>query len=392
MLNTAKRCKTLPLLVGLIFSQHSLAIEPAAIPIGEMNLFPSLNVITGYDDNILSTETNKISSWITRISPSFLLEAEDHNTLLRVGYSLEKGILHSSSPDNYLDHNFTTSINYIANSRNRFDLQASYIVGHEARGDEDGGAISSTSSPLEYDLKTIQGIYTYGRKEATGIIELRARYQDKEFTNFRLVTLSRDYEQVDLGAEFKYRLTAKTSAIANITRNDIDYDTSNRDSTNMRYLLGATWEATAKTSGTIKVGWSEKDFKDASLDDGSGGTWDAEIYWNPKSYSTFIFSSGQEYGESTTAASYIDTNTYGINWQHFWKDNIKSTVAVNILEENYSNSIRKDTTDTFLLGLNYEMKRWLNLGLGYTYTDKDSNINALSFKKNSIMFTVQASL
>jgi hypothetical protein len=42
--------------------------------------------------------------------------------------------------------------------------------------------------------------------------------------------------------------------------------------------------------------------------------------------------------------------------------------------------------------MNYEAKRWLNLGLGYTMTDKDSNQADTSFKKNTILMTVQGSL
>jgi hypothetical protein len=378
--------------MAVIISNSASAIEPAAIPIGEMSLYPSINIVTGHDDNILATETDKVSSWVTRITPNLLLEAEDNNTLLRVNYSFEKGILHSSSDDNYLDHNLTSSVNYIINSRNRFDIQASLIKGHEARGEEDGGAISTADKPLEYDLNSIQGIYTYGRREAKGQIELRTRYQDKDFTNFDSITSTRDFDQLDFAAKFKYKLTAKTSAVATVSQSKIDYDESNRDSTTNRYLLGAVWDATAKTTGKINVGWSEKDFKDASLTDADGGTWDAAINWNPKTYSTFTFNTGQEFGESTTTDTHIDTKSYGLSWQHFWKDHIKSNIGYNTQKENFSNSTRKDTTDTFVVSLNYETRRWLNFGIGYTLTDKDSNFNNVSFKKNTVMLTAQGSL
>jgi len=384
--------ETLFLSLAAILSSSVFAIEPAAIPIGEMSLYPSINIISGHDDNILATETNKVSSWVTRITPNLLLEAEDNNTLLRVNYSFEKGILHSSSDDNYLDHNLTSSINYIINSRNRFDIQASIIKGHEARGEEDGGAISTANKPLEFDLNSIQGIYTYGRREAKGQIELRTRYQEKDFTNFDSITSTRDYDQLDFAAKFKYKLTAKTSAVATVSQSEINYEESNRDSTTNRYLLGATWDATVKTSGSINVGWSEKDFDDALLTDADGGTWDASINWNPKTYSTFTFNTGQEFGESTTTDTHIDTKSYGLSWQHFWKDHIKSNIAYNTQKEDFSNNIRKDTTDTFLLSINYETKRWLNFGIGYTLTDKDSNVSNVSFKKNTVMLTAQGSL
>ncbi|EPJ45573.1 MAG: hypothetical protein OFPII_25880 [Osedax symbiont Rs1] len=321
-----------------------------------------------------------------------MFEAETDNTRLRLNYGFEKGILHSSSQDNYLDHNLNTTANIIGNSKNRIDLKASLIKGHEARGDEDGGALTTNNAPLEYDLKAFQGIYTYGGREATGQVVLEASYQDKEFTNFRSTTFNRDYDQINLGATFKYRISDKTQIFSKITSSDINYDNSNKDSTNIRYLIGADWDATAKTSGSLDIGWSDKNFKDSSLKDSSGGTWDANIDWNPKTYSTFTFRSGQEFGESTTTASHIDTKYYGVSWDHYWKDKFKTIISYDERIEDFSGSTRKDTTDVFVLGLNYEARRWLNWGLGYTFTDKDSNLAGSSFKKNTLMFTVQSSL
>ncbi|MCJ8341129.1 MAG: outer membrane beta-barrel protein [Pseudomonadales bacterium] len=376
----------------LLFNSTSvLAVEPAAVPLGEMNFYPSLNFATGHDDNILAEETGEKSSSVTRITPNFLLEAETDNTLYRLNYSIEKGILHSSNSDNYLDHNLTGTANIIGNSRNRIDLQVSTIKGHEARGDETGSA-TATDAPLKFDLNSLQAIYTYGGEEAKGQVELRAAYEDKDFTNFSSVTDSRDFDKISFGAQFNYRVTAKTSALFQATQNKIDYDDSNKDNTNRRFLVGATWEATAKTSGTVKVGWADKDFKDSSLKDTDGGTWDASINWNPKTYSTFIFSTGQEFGESTTADSHIDSSNYGLKWNHYWNDNLKTTIGYTLVNEDFSGSTQDDDTKTLLLGINHETRRWLNLGLGYTMVDKDSNVTGGSFKKNILMFTVQGSL
>jgi hypothetical protein len=378
--------------ISMQLSNPLWAIEAAAIPIGEAALYPSLNIISGFDDNILATEQNEESSWVTRINPNFLFEAEKENILAQLNYSLEKGIIHSSSEDNYFDQNLTGTLNILANRKNRFDLQTSIAQGHEARGDEDGGAVTQTTAPLEYSLKSVQGIYTFGGLKAKGNIELSGGYKDKKFTNFRDITQTRDFDQVDLGAAFKYRVSDRTSANAKIIRYELDYDHSNKDNTNTRYLLGAAWDATAKTSGFIDIGWSEKDFDDSTIEDTNGGTWDISINWKPKTYSTFIFNSGQEFGESTADSSYINTKNYGINWDHYWKEHIKTTLSYNKTSEDYGNSDRKDTTDTYTFGVNFETKRWLNMGLGYTIIDRKSNFNDRSFEKNTLLLTVQMSL
>ncbi len=373
-------------------SVNLYAIEPAVVPVGAFDLYPSISFATGHDDNIQSTSTNEISSHVTRISPNLLIEAETDIMLLQINYAFEKGIISSSSNDNYLDHNLTASAQIIGNSRNRINLVASAVKGHEVIGQQAGGAQTVTNSPIKFDLNTLDATYLFGGAEAIGQIELRSRLQDKRFTNYRSTLSARDYDQLDLSASFKYRVTDKTRAVATIVNSKIDYDNLNRDSTKTKYLIGATWDATAKTSGSINVGWSEKDFKDSSLKDDSGGTWDAAITWAPKSYSVFEFSTGQDFGESTTTDSHIDSKSYAVSWNHFWKDNIKSIVSYEKINQDFSNNQRKDKTKNIVIGFNYEPQRWLNLGLGYTLTDTDSNLSTASFKKNTIMFTVQGSL
>jgi len=380
------------LIIGLssIISMPALAIEPASVPIGEMRLTPTINLVTGHNDNITSSETNEVKSGVTRISPNIALQAETENASYLLNYSFEKGVFHSSSADNYLDHDLSATINIIGNSRNRIDVYAGYRKGHDAR---DASTGSTESEPLEFDVKSLQGIYTYGGKKAKGRIELSGLYEDKQYTNFSATTDSKEYSKHGAGAAFYYRVTAKTSALFEINRNSIDYDTSNRDNTNTKYLTGVKWEATAKTSGEIKAGWSDKDFDDASIADTDGGTWDAIITWNPKTYSTFTFYTGQDFSEASEAnTSFIDTKNYGLNWDHFWNDRLKSVISYNLTEEDYSNSTRDDSTKSFTLGLNHDTQRWLNLGLGYTLTDKNSNVTGNSYKTNEIMFTLQASL
>ena len=378
--------------IACLTSAPTFAIEPAAVEIGELNLYPSIVLKTSHNDNIASTETNEIKSWITRINPNFALQGERDNTQFELSYGLEKGRYHSSSDDDYLDHTLNGLINIIGNSRNRIDLRAGYNKGHDARGQETGGGSSDQPQPLEYDLATLEAIYTYGGKEAKGRIELQANLADKKYSNFKATTDSKNYSKNGAGATFYYRVTGKTSALFEVNRSSIDYDASNKDSTTTKFLTGLTWDATAKTTGKVKVGWSDKDFDAGSLTDTDGVTWDGLVTWNPKSYSTVSVNFGQEFAESTTNDAFIDTNNYGVNWGHFWSDKLKSTVAFNSTVEDFSNSSRKDTSNTFTFGLNHDTRRWLNLGVGYTFTDKNSDLADSSYKSNEITFTLQASL
>ena len=368
------------------------AVEPAAVTIGELNLYPTVDISSSYNDNFLFGENNEKSSWITRINPNFVLQGEQQNAQYQLSYGLDRGIFHSSTADNYLDHDIAAVVNLIGNSRNRVDLTASYNKGHEARGQESGGSFSTTPNPLEFDLKTLGATYTYGGLKAKGRIKLQANYSDKDFTNFRTITKTRDFSEIGAGSTFYYRMSDKASALIEVIGSKIDYDASIRDNKNTKVLTGLTWDSTGKTTGEVKVGWSDKDFDDSTLKDTDGPTWSASATWNPKSYSTFTVNLGQDFAESNGGNSFIDTDSYSINWAHFWNDRLKSTIALATLIEDFSDSRRKDTTNNFTIGLNHDTKRWLNLGISYTLEDVNSNSPLRSYQSNEVTFTLQASL
>jgi hypothetical protein len=368
------------------------ALKPAAVAIGELNLYPTVDISSSYNDNFRYRENNEESSWITSVNPNFVLEGEQRNAKYQLSYGLDQGIFHSSSADDYLDHDLSGAANFIGNSRNRVDLEAGYRKGHETRGRESGGSSSDTPKPLEFDLQTLGAVYTFGRKEAKGRIKLRANYADKNYTNFKVITDSRDYSRTGVGSTFYYRMSGKMSALFELTGNKVEYDDSNKDNRNTKVFTGLSWDTTGKTTGEIKVGYAEKDFDDASLNDTDGSTWDAEVTWKPKSYSTFTLNFGQDFAESNGNNTFIDTDTYIIDWSHLWSDRLKSTLALETFIEQFSNSPRKETTSDFTIGLNYNSRRWLNLGVAYTLRDKDSNFPNLSYQSNEIAFTLRASM
>lgn len=371
------------------------AFEPASIPVGNLSLTPTIDIKTGHTDNLTSVETGEVSTLYTLIRPSLVLSGQKGGFNASITYSLEKGNYFDSSADNYLDHNLLGAGSMIFNSRNRLDLNAGFIQGHEARGSEDGGSRVSRTVPSEFDQKTLSGTYSYGGEEAKGRIELTAGLEEKKFTNNRTganSTVNKDYDKNNLGAAFFYRIRPKTRLFVEVQQEQYDYLTSNKDNTTTKLLTGVTWEATGKTTGRIKVGHTNKEFDQAGLEDTSGGTWEASVIWLPKSYSQVTFTSSQNFDESTTSDDFIDRKSYGVNWRHSWNDKWATRAGFNVLDKNYNTSNRKDDINTINLGLDFAAKRWLNFSLDYNYTDQDSNEVGSSYKTNDVSLTVKVAL
>jgi predicted porin len=67
------------------------------------------------------------------------------------------------------------------------------------------------------------------------------------------------------------------------------------------------------------------------------------------------------------------------------------------MEEDYeytgANS-RKDETHEFALGMNYELRRWVDVGMGYKYQDVESNngVPADTYDRNIFMLKLTMGL
>ncbi|RLA53842.1 MAG: hypothetical protein DRR42_03565 [Gammaproteobacteria bacterium] len=368
-----------------------MAIEPAAIPAGPVVFVPQISLQEGYDDNLFTTKNNKKDSFITIIKPSIQMVAENQNDTYRLTYILEHGIYQDSNSDNYTDYDLLGEAIMELNSRNRLNLSAAYIKNHEARGSTNA---ASGNKPSRFTDKAVKATYRYGAKTAKTNVELVGAYLDRDYTNLYSVNRGRDRDNTLVGGTIFYRVAPKTSALAEVRHEDIDYDlsSSTEDSTEEKYYVGATWEATAKTSGTAKFGYSKKDFDDSEHDNQDGPSWEVGVKWAPRTYSVFDLKTAQEFKESDGVGSAIDADTVSLAWTHSWNKRVSTNAMIRREKDDYIDFNRDDDIDSLKVGISYEMRRWLSLGLGYQYTDTSSNISVEEYSRNQFVFTLKGSL
>lgn len=379
-----------------VYASSAVAIEPASISAGAIDIIPQLTVRLSHNDNIYSEQTNKDSSFITVLNPSVEFVAEKESNAYRVTYDIKHGIYRGASADNYTDHNLSAEAVMDLDARNNFTLTAALAKAHEDRGSTEAG---TGAEPSRYTDKSVAGIYQYGAEGAKGNLELTANYLDHRFDNFRAGTVnnaSRDRDNLTVGGTFFYRVAPKTKALLELRQEVIDYvaSTSTQDSTERKYLAGVAWDATAKTSGTAKLGYAEKNFDDIGVNDQSGVSWEIAGRWSPKTYSTFDLTASQEYEESSGTGVAVDTQTLGLAWNHAWNQRLSTLASVTHTIEDFVDAEipREDNKDELKLGVNYELERWLSMNLDYTYTDADSSDAAEGYTGNIFMLTLKGSL
>jgi uncharacterized protein (PEP-CTERM system associated) len=183
-----------------------------------------------------------------------------------------------------------------------------------------------------------------------------------------------------------------TYAVAELRRIDNDYrlSTSTNDNVDTRALVGLTWDITEITSGSFKLGQQRKNY--SQRDDVKTGTYEAELEWKPRTYSTFTLNARRAEEDATDVGTSLTTSRYSLDWAHRWSESLVSNVVLANLDTNYRNNSRQDDTTSATLGLKYEVSSNLGVSLDLTRTERDSNTAGFDFKRNTIFASVQVAL
>lgn len=361
------------------------------IKFGAFTISPAVSTVYGRDDNVALRSTNKISSSFFGLSPSVTVALPGPAQRYSARYSGNYGRFLTSSKDNYDDHAFGLDANNEWSTRLRTQAHYDFFRGHDPRGAT--AAATAADAPDRWDTNALRGTLAYGAPGAQGMIEVDAGIGDRRYLTNRDVNAARDYDRKDLGGTFYYRVGPKTQALAQVQGSGFSYKTNNSlDSTEMRYLGGLRWEATAKTQGTVKLGYMTKSFSDASRPDSSAFTYDAGVTWAPLTYSVVNFTVNRAYGEQASGGNFILTDNASVVWNHDWSSRVRSTINFVHGRDVHEGLNRTDTRENLGLKANYAFRRWLRAGGEFRHETRDSNVPNIEYKRNLMLLTVDATL
>ena len=365
---------------------------PRGWPISEgVALYPSVGLSFGRDDNLFLTNTNAKSSNIYAIAPALKLQARSSASLFTIDASSKSARYDQSRADDYTDYRLAGTGEFVLSSKMGLRLGAEYNKGHDPRGSNDRGI---SSEPDQFRNTGVGGLFAFGGNDARGRFEAEASSFDKRYTNNRATTVASDRNTDSFAGRFFTRIAEKTSLLFEARAVKLDYklSTSLQDGNERYYLAGVTWDATAATRGTVKVGQIRKNFDAAPGRNFSGTGWDVAVQWAPLSYSKFDFTTSKSFGESTGVGDFLLTKRYGAAWTHEWNSRISTMASIGRANDEFVNGGRSDSTDSIGFKLNYKVQRWLILGGEYSNADRDSSNPTLKYKKNIYSLTVAATL
>jgi hypothetical protein len=366
---------------------------PATVQLGSSPFFvmPYLGAAYGHDDNLFFSHTNEKGSDFYAVSPGASVDARGENKVLQASYQAQVGRYSSSSEDDYVDQTARAQFDAAFDRRNFLRLGFDYVRGHDPRGSTDRPL---STRPDRYRQNDPSVTYAFGAPGAPGRVELYYNDVNRRYLNNRDQTESSDRDLQEFGGAFYWRAMPRTYVLVEARKTNIDYAVADptREGDERRLYAGVSWEATAATTGTVKVGQLRRKFDSPLVPDFSGTSWEVLVTWAPLTYSKFDFYSARQTSEATGLGSFILSSTGGATWSHAWTSALATNVNVRYQRDEYQNFDRTDRTTTFGMRAGYKFRRWLTLGAEFTHTRRDSNIDIFEYGKNLYLITATASM
>lgn len=362
--------------------------EPASVklPFG-LELTPTVDIGVTHDDNIASSASGRESSMMLSGSPS--LEVTGDNGVFSISglLDIERGNYLDSSSDNYTDILFDLNANLDLNADNSIGAGHQVDFGHEDRGTGYSQGIGNLlSEPDTFVRRDSFFVYERGNIDSRAALSLTGGSESFDFDG-GLRTRIRDRRANYGSARLDFRLSAKSAIFTELNLRNTNYaytplgveSLSSRDTD---FLFGLTWENTANTSATVRVGRGRRSFDSDAREDVSSPRWGLDLTWLPKSYSTIEVTSDRSAQETLGGGNYAEVTSHSAGWIHEWTSRIGTDIRFTRTDWEYQGSRRYDKRDGYDIGAFYQLRRWVSVTAGYARTSQDSNLSLRDFDRN----------
>jgi hypothetical protein len=192
-------------------------------------------------------------------------------------------------------------------------------------------------------------------------------------------------------------LRERTAFVVEARYRDTIYDVdrpgqASREGDSWRYLVGVTWEATAKTEGSVRFGSERRSFDDDLRATEKSATWDVDVRWLPREHSYFDFVARRANEETNAGGDFIDRSSYGVSWTHIWAFDLESVLKLDWEKNDYIGTRRKQDASTYSFGLRLPRGNRLLWEARVSYRDRstDNEIESLEFE--GLLYTIGVNL
>ncbi len=375
--------------------------DAVGIRSGGFLIFPEASIGESYNDNIFATPTNETDDFITTLAADVAVVSTWSRHALNLRGGLSQDFFADNSDEDRLDWNVGGDGRVDVTTSTALSGSLNYAQLHENRGDPN--APTSASGPVEYKLFTASADFSQRFNRVA--VSLGGDYADFNYDDVTSVlgaTIDQDKRDREEYAErlrFSYLVSPDTNVYLEGQLDQRKYDQQppavalNRDSDGWQVVAGSEFRLTNLAQGGLYVGYQEREYDDATLSDTDGIVYGANIDWFVTPLTTVVFSAKSSVEETTVGtASGYDEDRFGVSIDHELMRNVIVSGGASYTQDDFNDTPRQDDILGAHAGVKYLLNHNFDIGLGYTYTDRDSNATGFDYTRNVVGLTLTGKL
>ncbi len=343
-----------------------------------------------YDDNVLR-KIDAVADSSIQVSPEVQYLTHLGKHIFAVDYQGEYAAYEDNTKLNYDNHDIAVYAQLDHSLKINSEFKLSYKDEIEEPGTNNSTSLLITQFNQTQKKQATAKFY-YGTKQSIGQLVLGLDHREYRYTNN--LQSYRDVDRNRITGTFFYRIAPKTRLLFQATVGEYDYivqsqfaDQSSKESF---YLAGVEWDITAKTSGSFKLGYQGKDFKQDVYNDITGLSYILDMTWKPNTYSKIKIAASRMTQESSQLlTSAFITNSYSINAEHEITPRTKLKAAYTYDSDDIVTiRSRTDKRHNLVLGVDHSLLTWLNISLDYQFIERSSDFEIYEYQANIIALSL----
>jgi hypothetical protein len=375
--------------------------DALGMPVSAFLLYPRLNVVTGYNDNIFAGDTNIKGAGFVQLQPSASLRSQwsQHELDLNTHASINR----------YFNQGSEDTEDYGAALNGRLDVLAStkitgggsYDLETEPREAET--STRNTLNPVQFGLWTAQlsGSHQFNRLQ----VSLSGTFDSYNYINGRdpnntAIVIDEHYRSVqDFGETLRadYALSPDTAIFVSGNLNQHNYSVQpplvpfDFNSHGSEVLGGVNFQITSLVTGEVGIGYYQQEFPHIVNQNLGGLAVHGTVQWFPTELTTVTLKVNRLVQDSAiqTSAGYVDTGG-SIEVDHELRYNVILSGLFSYNHDAYQGLDRTDERWTGGIGAKYLFTREVGLGLNFNH---DSQVSSganrfINFDINRVMLNL----
>lgn len=389
---------------------HAGAVLPAAaqsapsdvgIRAGAFMVLPEASVTSTYNDNIYATDVGTTDDVITTLAASVAAQSNWSRHALNLRGGLSQLLYDDNSAEDRFEWNVGGDGRLDITRDTSISGGLSYAQVSEDR--DAPNAVANAAEPTEYSIFEARVQFDHRFNRVT--TRLGASYADYDYDNVPLVgggvlvQDGRDYERFEQLARLGYDVSPDTNVYIQGTLNQRKYNqqppvvATDRDSDGYSVVGGADFRITNLIQGGVFGGYQSQSYDDPTLPDINGLSYGANVDWSVTPLTTVRLEAAATVEETIApgASGFMDQSV-GLRVDHELLRSLMVGAGVSFANRDYEGVGRSDDIIRAGVSADYSFHRNFSIGIGYDYTERDSNVAGLDFERNEFGLRLQARL